>query len=77
MKKAWDAYAFHAFVDQYVFYSVLSSVGEDSVVCSVDGAVGATVVGGIVVDGSVEGDVFFSDFVDFFVIYVLEYVPSV
>lgn len=45
--------------------------------CSVDGAVGASVVGGIVVDGSVEGDVFFSDFVDFFVIYVLEYVPSV
>lgn len=77
MKKAWEAYAFHAFADQYVFYSVLSSVGEDSVECSVDGAVGASVVGGIVVDGSVEVDVSFSDFVDFFVIYVLEYVPSV
>lgn len=77
MKKAWDAYAFHAFADQYVFYSVLSSVGEGSVVCSVDGAVGASVVGGIVVDGSVAGDVVLSDFVDFLVIYVLEYVPSV
>ena len=65
-------------LEPYICYSVLSSVWEGSEVCSVDGVVGASVVGGIVVDGSVEGDVvLLSDFVDFFVIYVFEYVPSV